>query len=35
MYLLDVQNHTRLSDPELVEKGQLLVMHVPPGQPVS
>lgn len=35
MYLLDVQNHTKLSDPELVEKGQLLVMQVPPGQPVS
>lgn len=33
-YLLDVQNHFRLSDPELVERGQLLVMNVPPGQPV-
>jgi hypothetical protein len=34
-YLLDVQNHLKLSDPELVEKGQLLVMNVPPGQPVA
>ncbi len=33
-YLLDVQNHTRSADPELVEKGQLLVLTVPPGQPV-
>lgn len=31
-YLLDVQNHTKLSDPELIEKGQLLVMGLPPGQ---
>jgi hypothetical protein len=30
-YLLDVQNHMRLSDTELVEKGQLLIMRVPPG----
>jgi hypothetical protein len=28
-YLLDVQNHTDLADPELVEKGQLLVMESP------
>lgn len=34
-YLLDVQNHTKVSDPELVEKGQLLVLRVPPGQPVN
>jgi hypothetical protein len=34
-YLLDVQNHTKLSDPELVEKGQFLVLNVPPGQPVG
>jgi hypothetical protein len=34
-YLLDVQNHFHLSDSELVERGQLLVMNVPPGQPVS
>ena len=33
-YLLDVQNHTKDADPELVEKGQLLLMNVPPGQPV-
>ncbi|MEV0809094.1 hypothetical protein [Micromonospora sp. NPDC050200] len=33
-YLLDAQNHTKVSDPELVEKGQLLVLTVPPGQPV-
>jgi hypothetical protein len=31
-YLLDVQNHKKLNDPELVEKGQLLIMNVPPGQ---
>jgi hypothetical protein len=36
-YLLDVQNHVNLrtTDPELVEKGQLLVLNVPPGQPVG
>ncbi|MGW5666527.1 hypothetical protein [Micromonospora sp. NPDC003776] len=34
-YLLDVQNHTRSTDPELVEKGQLLILTVPPGQPVK
>ncbi|GLY68593.1 hypothetical protein [Amycolatopsis taiwanensis] len=33
-YLLDVQNHTKLADKELVEKGQLLVLNVPPGQPL-
>lgn len=33
-YLLDVQNHSKLADSELVEKGQLLVLNVPPGQPV-
>jgi hypothetical protein len=33
-YLLDVQEHLAVSDPELVEKGQLLVLHVPPGQPL-
>jgi hypothetical protein len=31
-YLLDVQNHARSADPELVEGGQLLAMHVPPGK---
>jgi hypothetical protein len=34
-YLLDVQNHLNLADPELVQKGQLLVMNIPPGQPLS
>jgi hypothetical protein len=34
-YLLDVQNHTKLTDPELVEKGQLLVLSAPPGQKVG
>jgi hypothetical protein len=35
-YLLDVQAHYNISasiDPELVEGGQLLAMHIPPGQP--
>jgi hypothetical protein len=31
-YLLDVQSHLVSSDPELVEGGQLLAMHVPPGK---
>jgi hypothetical protein len=35
MYLLDVQNHLKVTDPELVEKGQLVVMNVPPGQPAG
>jgi hypothetical protein len=34
-YLLDDQNHTRVSDPAIVEKGQLLLLSVPPGQPVG
>ena len=34
-YLLDVQNHLKVADPELYEKGQLLVMNVPPGQPAG
>ena len=34
-YLFDVQNHSKLTDPELVEKGQLLVLSVPPGEPIS
>jgi len=34
-YLLDVQNHKAYPDPEIVEKGQLLVMSLPPGQPVA
>jgi hypothetical protein len=33
-YLLDVQAHYNPdpSDPELVEGGQLLAMHIPPGK---
>ena len=34
MYLIDVQNHKASADPALVEGGQLLVMHIPPGRPV-
>jgi hypothetical protein len=34
-YLLADQNHTKVADPALVEKGQLLVMHLPPGQPLT
>jgi hypothetical protein len=34
-YLADVQNHTKVTDPELVEKGQLVVLSVPLGQPVK
>ena len=30
-YLFDVQDHLKLSDPELVEKGQLLVLTLPPS----
>jgi hypothetical protein len=30
-YLLDVQAHYAIADPELVEGGQLLAMHIPPG----
>lgn len=33
-YLLADQNHTKVADPAIVEKGQLLVLKVPPGQPV-
>jgi hypothetical protein len=33
-YLVADQNHTKVADPALVEKGQLLVLNVPPGQPV-
>jgi hypothetical protein len=32
-FLLTSQAHKRLDDPELVEMGQLLAVHVPPGQP--
>ena len=31
-YLLDVQAHRASTDPELVEGGQLLAMHIPPGK---
>jgi hypothetical protein len=31
-YLLDVQAHYAIGDPELVEGGQLLAMHIPPGK---
>jgi hypothetical protein len=34
-YLLDDQNHTKVADPAIVEKGQLLLLTVPPGQPLS
>jgi hypothetical protein len=34
-YLIDVQNHKGSADPELVEGGQLLVLHIPPGTPVG
>jgi len=34
-YLIDVQDHRPSPDPELVEKGQLLVLKVPPGKPVG
>jgi Bacterial protein of unknown function (DUF839) len=33
-YLIDVQVHQASPDPELVEGGQLLVLHIPPGKPV-
>ena len=31
-YLLDVQSHKASADPELVEGGQLLAMHIAPGK---
>jgi Bacterial protein of unknown function (DUF839) len=31
-FVLDVQDHTASPDPELVEGGQLLAVHVPPGK---
>jgi hypothetical protein len=31
-YLLNVQAHFNVGDPELVEGGQLLAIHIPPGQ---
>jgi len=33
--LLDIQAHKANPDPELVEYGQLLLMHVPPGLPAG
>ena len=33
-YLVADQNHTKVADPAQVEKGQLLVLTVPPGQPI-
>lgn len=35
MYLFDDQNHTKVADPTIGEKGQLLLLQVPPGPPVS
>jgi hypothetical protein len=32
-FLLDVQAHYSAGDPELVEGGQLLAIHIPPGRP--
>ena len=34
-YLADVQAHYSVGDAELVEGGQLLAIHVPPGKPVG
>ena len=33
-YLVADQNHAKVADPAQVEKGQLLLLNVPPGQPV-
>lgn len=33
-YLVDVQSHLAVSDPQIVQQGQLLLMRVPPGKPV-
>ena len=33
-YLLDVQNHFTVSDPKVVQRGQLVLMRVPAGKPV-
>ena len=32
-YLVADQNHAKVADPAQVEKGQLLLLNVPPGQP--
>jgi hypothetical protein len=34
MYLIDTQVHLPNSDPALVEGGQLILLHIPPGKPV-
>jgi Alkaline phosphatase PhoX len=34
MYLIDAQVHLANPDPVLVEGGQLLLLHIPPGRPV-
>jgi hypothetical protein len=34
-FLLTVMAHYPTADPELVEGGQLLAMHLPPGRPVG
>jgi hypothetical protein len=34
-YLLDVQARYEIDDPELEQGGQLLAMHIPPGQPAE
>jgi len=34
-YLVADQNHTKVADPAQVEKGQLLVLNVAPGQPIG
>jgi hypothetical protein len=31
-FLLDVQSHRSVGDAELVEDGQLVAVHVPPGR---
>jgi hypothetical protein len=31
-YLLDVQSHRASADPELVEGGQLIAIHIPAGK---
>jgi hypothetical protein len=34
-YLIDVQNHKPAAQPDVVEKGQLLLMTIPAGRPVA
>jgi len=33
-FLLDVQSHRSVGDPELVEDGPPIAMHVPPGKKI-